>query len=212
MSHSLIGDYLTLFAATEIFIFVFMEIVTKIRPIRNVIFKTARLQDYVVFVGLFGAFSIFGTYIGIQGVYGTITNIRDLAPIVAGLVAGPTAGLAVGFIGGLHRMTLGGDSCIACSLATVLSGLIGGLVFRFSRGKIIGIVPAIGFGVLMEGLHGLLVLALVQPFSEAVEIAVASIPQMMIAVSLGVGIAIIIVHTIIREEEMACARLGENHK
>jgi len=61
MTHSLIGDYLTLFAATEIFIFVFMEIVTKVEPVRMVIFRTARLQDYVVFVGIFGAFSIFGT-------------------------------------------------------------------------------------------------------------------------------------------------------
>ena len=209
MTHSLIGDFLTLFAATEIFIFVFMEIVTKVESVRMVIFRTARLQDYIVFVGIFGAFSIFGTYIGIQGVFGAITNIRDIAPIVAGLVAGPYAGLAVGLIGGLHRMTLGGASCIACSVATVLSGLIAGLVFRFNRGKIMGIVPAIGFGVLMEGLHGLLVLVLVRPFSEAMEIVMTSIPQMMVAVSLGVGIAIIIVHNIIREEEMVSAHSGE---
>jgi len=36
-----------------------------------------------------------------------------------------------------------------------------------------------------------------------------SIPQMMVAVSLGVGIAIIIVHNIIREEEMVSAHSGE---
>jgi sigma-B regulation protein RsbU (phosphoserine phosphatase) len=202
MTQSIIGDYLTLFAATEIFIFVFMEIVTKVEPIRKVIFKSAKWQDYAVFIGIFGLFSIFGTYIGIQGVYGAITNIRDLAPIVAGLIAGPFTGLAVGLIGGLHRLTLGGPSCIACSLATALSGLIAGLVFRFNKGQVIGIVPAIGFGVLMECLHGLITLVLAQPFSEAVAIVRTSIPQMMVAVSLGVGIGLIIVHNVIREEKL----------
>jgi LytS/YehU family sensor histidine kinase len=85
-------------------------------------------------------------------------------------------------------------------------------VYRHNRGKIIGIVPAIGFGVLMEGLHGLLALALIQPFSKALEITVTSIPQMMIAVSLGVGIAIIIVHNIIREEEITIAHKGKNRQ
>lgn len=209
MTHSMIGDYLTLFAATEIFIFVFMEIATKIGPVRNVISKKGTFQDHCIFIGIFGAFSIFGTYIGIQGVFGAITNIRDLSPIVAGLVAGPYTGLAVGLVGGLHRLALGGVSCVACSLATVLSGLIAGLVYRFHGGRIIGIVPAIGFGVLMECLHGGIGLALIRPFPAAVEIVTTSVPQMLIAVSLGVGIAIIIVQNVLREEAWESARKNE---
>jgi LytS/YehU family sensor histidine kinase len=98
----MLGDYLRLFASSEIFIFVFMEIVTKMAPIQRVIFKKAKTNDYIIFILLFGSFSIFGTLIGIPGSYGAITNIRDLAPIVAGLVAGPYVGMAVGLIGGIH--------------------------------------------------------------------------------------------------------------
>ena len=192
-SQNILGNNLDLFAHTEIFIFVFMEIVTKLDTIQRVIFKKAKFLDHVVFIIIFGLFSIFGTYIGIPNNYGLNMNIRDLAPMVAGLVAGPVAGLAVGLIGGIHRFSLGGITAISCSLATVLAGLLAGLVYRVKKGKLLGIIPAMLFAVAVELLHlGLVVL--LTPFAEVMA-AVATFPQMIIAVSLGVGISIIIVHS-----------------
>lgn len=60
-SESLLGGYLRLFGSTEIFIFVFMEIVSKLETIQRVVFKRAHLLDNVIFVLVFGFFSIFGT-------------------------------------------------------------------------------------------------------------------------------------------------------
>jgi sigma-B regulation protein RsbU (phosphoserine phosphatase) len=194
-SSSMLGNYLELFAQTEIFIFVFMEIVTKTDTIQRAIFKKGSLKDYIVFIVIFGLFSIFGTYIGTVQSSGAITNIRDLAPIVAGLVAGPYVGLAVGLIGGVHRFFLGGPTYIPCSLATILAGLIAGLVYRLNKGKLLGIVPAILFGVAIESMHGGLALLIVQPYSVALAIVIANIPQMMVAVSLGAGISVIIIHS-----------------
>lgn len=195
-SQSLLGEYLSLFASTEIFIFVFMEIVTKIETIQRVIFNKAQLRDYVAFVLIFGLFSIFGTYVGIPGSYGAISNIRDLAPMVAGLVAGPYIGVAVGLIGGIHRLFLGGDSALACALATILAGLLAGMVYRFKRGELLGVIPAMLFAVGIELLHAGLALALIRPFTEAVDIVYTAIPGMIIAVSLGVGISVIIIHSV----------------
>jgi len=138
ISEGLLAGYLDLFVGAEIFIFVSMEIVTKLDAIQRVTFKKARLLDYAVFIALFGLFSVFGTYVGIPHSYGAITNIRDLAPIVAGLVAGPYVGLAVGLIGGVNRMFLGGVTAVPCSLATVLAGLLGGLVYRLNKGRLLG--------------------------------------------------------------------------
>jgi phosphoserine phosphatase RsbU/P len=193
--NSVFGQYLDLFAHTEIFIFVFMEIVTKMETIQRVIFKKATLNDYIVFVIIFGLFSIFGTYIGIPDSSGAISNIRDLAPMIAGLVAGPFVGLAVGLIGGIHRFFLGGPTCIPCSLATVLAGLLAGVIYRLNKGKLLGIIPAMIFACAFELLHAGLVLLIVQPFSDALNIVLATIPQMIIAVSLGMGISIIIIHS-----------------
>jgi phosphoserine phosphatase RsbU/P len=189
-----LGEYLNLFAHTEIFVFVFMEIVTKLDAIQRVIFKKARLTDYIVFIIIFGLFSIFGTYIGIPNSYGLNMNIRDIAPIVAGLAAGPFVGLAVGLIGGIHRVFLGGITGIPCSLATVLAGLFAGLIYRYNRGKLLGIIPAMLFATAIELLHTGLVLAL-SPFADMLGTALTTFPQMIVAVSLGVGISIIIIHS-----------------
>ncbi len=199
-SGSMLGEYLNLFAATEIFVFVFMEIVVKIETIQRVVFNRARLLDYGIFVVVFGLFSIFGTYIGMPGSYGAITNIRDLAPIVAGLVAGPYVGLAVGLIGGVHRLFLGGTTGVACSLSTILAGLLAGVVYRLNKRKLLGIIPAILFAVGIELLHAGLALLISRPFDAAVEVVRTSIPPMLIAVPLGVGIGVIIFHDIIKVE------------
>jgi phosphoserine phosphatase RsbU/P len=196
-SNSILGQYLALFASTEIFIFVFMEIVVKIDTIQNVIFKRAKQWDYIVFILIFGLFSIFGTYIGTTDQTGAIVNIRDLAPMVAGLVAGPYVGLAVGLIGGIHRFFLGGPSAVPCSIATILAGVLGGAVYLLNREKLVGVVPAMLFAAGIELLHGGLALLLIQPYSLAVEIVMDAIPQMIIANSLGVGIAVIIIHDVI---------------
>ncbi len=199
-SGSMLGGYLNLFGGTEIFVFVFMEIVAKVETIQRVVFKKAVLRDYIIFTVVFGLFSIFGTYIGEPGSYGAITNIRDLAPIVAGLVAGPYVGVAVGLIGGIHRLFLGGVTGVACSLATILAGLLAGVVYRLNHGKLLGIVPAILFAVGIELMHAGLALLISRPFDEAVAVVRTSIPPMLIAIPLGVGISVIIFHDVIKVE------------
>ena len=194
-SQSMLGPYLSLFAASEIFIFVFIEIVTKIETVQRVIFKTAQVRDYIIFIVLFGLFSIFGTYVGVQTEYNSISNIRDIGPMVAGLVAGPYAGIAVGLIGGIHRFFMGGVSAVPCALATILAGVLAGAVYHLNKGQLPGIVPAMAFGGLVEVLHGFLALIMIQPFSVASAIFLESIPQMIIANSLGVAICVIVIHS-----------------
>jgi sigma-B regulation protein RsbU (phosphoserine phosphatase) len=192
----MLGSYLELFAHTEIFIFVFIEIITKLAFVKNVFFQKASKRDMICFIAVFGLFSIFGTYIGTEQNLGVITNIWDLAPIVAGLVAGPEVGIAVGLIGGVHRFLLGGVTCIPCSMATVLAGLFAGLVYSFNKNQMLPIIPAMIFALGIEVLHGVLTLLLVTPFSTALDIVLANIPQMAIAVSLGVGISVILFYNV----------------
>jgi phosphoserine phosphatase RsbU/P len=191
-SQSILGEYLRLFSATEVFIYVFLEIITKMERIRRVIFKRGCLTDYIIFISLFGIFSIFGTYIGYNDSYGAITNIRDLSPIIGGLIAGPYVGLAIGLIGGIHRFFLGGVTCISCSLSTILAGLFAGLIYRLNSEKLLDIIPGMLFAAAVELMHALLALLLVHPYTIALDIISSSTPQMMIANSLGIAISIII--------------------
>ena len=187
---------LALFGETEIFIFVFMEIVSRIDTIQRVMIDKAKWIDKLIFVAVFGGFSIFGTYIGIPLESGAIVNIRDFAPIMAGLTAGPIIGLAVGLIGGIHRMFIGGFTCIPCSLATVFAGLIGGLVHYYHKGKLVGILEGMLVAIVVEVLHGLLTLLIARPLADAIEATKIAIPAMMLANALGVVVGVIILeHT-----------------
>jgi sigma-B regulation protein RsbU (phosphoserine phosphatase) len=186
-------ELLELFAETEIFIFVFCEIVVKIPTIQLVIFHKATWKHNIIFVIVFGAFSIFGTLIGIHTMTGAVSNIRDFAPLMAGLIAGPTIGLAVGVIGGIHRIFMGGITCIPCGISTVLAGLIGGLVYMLNKKRLIGIIPAMLLALFVEALHGAINLLMVRPFDIALEIVKTAIPPMMVANSLGMAIGVIIV-------------------
>ncbi len=187
---------LALFGETEIFIFVFMEIVSRIDTVQRVMIDKGKWLDQIVFAAIFGGFSIFGTYIGIPLASGAIVNIRDFAPIMAGLTAGPLMGLAVGLIGGIHRLFLGGFTCIPCSLATVLAGVIGGLVHSYHKGRLVGILEGMLVAIVVELVHGLLTLLIARPLADAIEVVKIAIPAMMLANGLGVTIGVILLeHT-----------------
>ena len=187
-------NLLTLFAETEIFVFVFMEIMAKLDITQAVILRKASWFNTAIFILVFGGFSIFGTYIGITLPSGAISNIRDLAPIVAGLSAGPVVGLLVGLIGGIHRFFLGGFTAIPCGLSTILAGLISGGIYMLNKRKLIGIIPGMLVAVLIECVHGGMTLLIARPFADAIEVIKTAIPAMMIANGLGVAISVIIIH------------------
>jgi LytS/YehU family sensor histidine kinase len=204
---------LALFAETEIFIFVFMEIVSRVDTIQRVIIRKANWVDKIIFVAVFGAFSIFGTYVGIPLSSGAIVNIRDFAPLMAGLAAGPLMGFAVGMIGGIHRLLLGGFTCVSCGLATVLAGVLGGAINYFNKGKLVGILPGMLAAIAVEVIHGGLTLLISRPLADAIEVVKIAIPAMMVANGLGVAIGIIILHhTRELKEARSPARTETGHK
>jgi sigma-B regulation protein RsbU (phosphoserine phosphatase) len=183
---------LALFAETEIFIFVFMEIMVRIQPFRSAVRKQASWRDQLILVVLFGGFSIFGTYVGIELSSGAISNVRDFGPMMAGLVAGPRVGLGAGLVGGIHRIFLGGFTGISCGLATVLAGLICGQIYNLRKGKLPGVFPGMLIAGVIEGLHGGLTLLIARPFAEALEVIKTAIPAMTVANSLGIAIGILL--------------------
>lgn len=157
-------------------------------------------KNQLILILIFGIVSIYGSESGIS-VLGAQINIRDLGPMVGGLTCGPVVGLGAGLIGAGYRMTMGGFTLVACTTATVLAGLLAGLVYLLNNRKFVSIQVAVLFAIGIEGLHMLLALVLSTPFSQAVEVVSTVAFPMIFANATGMFVFAFIVTNLIREKE-----------
>ena len=179
-------------------------IVTRTNWFFEVCNRKIALRSELLLTGIFGALSIFGNYSGVE-ILGAIANVRDLGPMIAGLIGGPVVGLATGLIGGVYRYYLGGFTAVPCSLSTVLSGLLGGVIWIWKK-KLIGAIWATVFAFSMESLHMALTLMLAKPFSEALAVVQAVYLPMAFGNSLGMAIFAFIVDNVTEERRTALER------
>ena len=187
-------------------IIVIAYIVSRISYFQEILEGKFTFKNLAVISLIFGTISIFGTYSGVD-VFGAIANVRDLGPMIAGLIGGPIAGLGAGLIGGLYRyFFLGGPTTLSCSIATILAGLFAGLIFLANGRKFIGIFGAVIFAVLMEGFHMLLALLITKPYPTAVLIVNEISIPMIFANALGMLIFSFVISNLLKEKKTAKER------
>ncbi len=148
---------------------------------------------------LFGGVSSFASSYGVEWL-GTTVNVRDAAPLSAGLIFGTPAGIISGLIGGLYRwfsVYWGGGmyTRLACSLATILAGFMaaGLRKLMFDNKK-----PTWSYGiciaVVCEVIHMILIfLTNMENSSQAFEFVKGATAPMMLGNSIAVGLSILIV-------------------
>jgi phosphoserine phosphatase RsbU/P len=160
--------------------------------------RNASFRDKLTIIIIFGLFSVFCTYMGTALPSGAIINVRDMAPILAGLIGGPLIGLGTGLIGGIHRFFLEGFTQIPCSLATILIGLLAGCVNQWiiqqkGRLEFIKIHWAALFAFVMELFHMGLILLIARPFDNALETVRIIILSMTLANTIGVSLGLLLI-------------------
>jgi sigma-B regulation protein RsbU (phosphoserine phosphatase) len=193
--------YLLVLVEKTCVIIVIAYIVSRISYFQEILDGKFTWTNMAIVSLIFGIISIFGTYSGLD-VFGAIANVRDLGPMIAGLVGGPIVGVGAGLIGGLYRyFFLGGPTTLACSIATILAGLFAGLIYLANGRKFIGVFGAVIFAVLMEGFHMLLALLIVRPYPLAVSIVSELSIPMIFANALGVLVFSFIISNLLREKK-----------
>ena len=175
-------------------------LLTRTKYFTEILDKKFTLKNRAVLILFFGAFSIFGTYSGIE-ILGAVANVRDLGPMIAGLIGGPFIGIMAGLIGAIHRYFIGGFTVIPCVLATLLAGLFGGIVYLVNKGRFIGVIKAGIFAVLIVSLHMVLALLIAKPFSEALIVVESLSGPMIFANTLGMVIFAFIISNRQRERQ-----------
>ena len=154
---------------------------------------------------LFGGVSAFASSYGVEWL-GAVVNVRDAAPLSAGLIFGPTAGIISGLIGGLYRWFsvfwgAGTYTQLACSIATILAGFMaaGLRKLMFDNKK-----PTWGYGVCIavtcEVIHMILIfITNMDNSSQAFEFVRGATIPMVIGNAVAVGCAIVIVSLLSHE-------------
>jgi sigma-B regulation protein RsbU (phosphoserine phosphatase) len=181
-------------------IVVFAYLASRTRSFTEILDGKFNLKNYLFLILLFGAFSIYGTTSGID-ILGAHVNVRDLGPIIGGLVGGPIVGLGAGLIGAVYRLQQGGVTATPCAIATLLAGLFAGLVYYGNRKRFIGLRGAVLFVVLMELFHMALILLIVQPTSTAMEIVSAIVFPMVVSNAVGMFFFAFVITNLIHERK-----------
>ncbi len=186
-------------------IVVFAYLASRARPFTEILDGIFNLKNYLFLILLFGVFSIYGTASGID-ILGAHINVRDLGPIIGGLVGGPIVGLGAGLIGAAYRFSQGGVTVIPCTLATLLAGLFAGIVYYGNKKRFIGLWGAVLFVILLEIFHMALVILTVQPISLAMEIVGAVGVPMIVSNAVGMFFFAFIITNLIKERKTEAER------
>ena len=163
------------------------------------------VKTQIILVVLFGALSVYGTISGIDFL-GSVVNVRDLGPMLAGLLAGPWVGIGAGLIGAAYRFSLGGITVYSCSVTAVFAGLFGGLIWLHCKRKFAGVKIAVIFAILMEVFHMVLTLLIARPFNDALAIVDRVYIPMIIANAVGMYVFCIMVENIRHERNLQVER------
>ena len=167
--------------------------------------KLPYMTKQIIIGILFGGVSAFASSFGVEWL-GAVVNVRDAAPLSAGLIFGAPAGIISGCIGGLYRWFsvywgAGTYTQLACSIATILAGFMaaGLRKLMFDNKK-----PTWGYGVCIavacEVIHMILIFVTnMDNSSEAFEFVKGATTPMIIGNAVAVGLAIIIVSLLSRE-------------
>ncbi|MGA2368993.1 MAG: LytS/YhcK type 5TM receptor domain-containing protein [Dehalococcoidia bacterium] len=183
MDSSIFGILWALIERASLLLVVFF-LLFHIKFFNRMLSKKLSIVDQVVLAVIFGLFAIYGTYTGIQTA-GAIANIRNLGPMIAGLLGGPWVGLGAGLIGGVHRYFMGGFTAVPCAIGTITSGLAGGLLFMLWKGNI-GIWKPTLFAFLMEAADMGLLLLMAHPFQDALKLVSIIALPMILADTIGI--------------------------
>lgn len=168
--------------------------------------KRNSLKDKLIMAVIFGLMGIAATYTGVS-VKGAIANSRIIGVLVGGILGGPIVGLGAGLIAGFHRwaIDIGGFTAVACSLSTIVEGLIGGIASKYIKNKKNNWIHAFILGVLSEVLQMIIILIIAKPYEAAVELVNIIWMPMVLFNPIGIALFVALIDGIYKDQEKEAA-------
>lgn len=170
--------------------------------------KPTVFRHWLTLTSIFSLLSILGTYNGIP-VEGALANTRLVGTLMSGIMGGPTVGLSVGIVSGLHRYLVGGFTAETCGVAAVLGGLFAGLIRHKIGLHNMTWKTAAWVALVSEIAQKMMVLLFAKPFEAAWALeSIIAIPTTAITI-LGTVIFMFIIKDIQFQQEASSAKSAE---
>ncbi len=158
---------------------------------------------------VFSLIGILGNFLGIPVVGGeAIVNARAVGSTLAGLLGGPVLGLLVGVTAGIHRISMGGNAALAGAIATTLEGVMAGFVhLALNRNPERLVARWVAFATTFVGeiVHMGVVLLVVRPYPQAVEVVKVIGPPMILLNPVGAMLFMTVLLERQREQDQVAA-------
>ena len=130
---SLWSPFLEMFRMLSV-ILILAFVTTKFRSFKATIRGEVTKQTIIEQLIIFSVLGILASYFNLN-VNGIPANARSLVVMIAALFGGPYVGVPVGIVSGTWRYFMGGPTAIPCTVATILCGIVGSIVYKWSDGK-----------------------------------------------------------------------------
>lgn len=214
MDSIIIQHSVTLFEILCVII-VFATFFMSSRYFQEVFDHRITVKTSLLLMVFFGMLSIFGTLSGFS-IYSAVVNVRDLGPMVAGLLCGPYVGIGAGIIGGLFRFAQGGPYMWTGLSAPILSGILGGIMYLANKRQFVPVWVAVVLIGLSETLISCYTLILVTEPEQFISVlTLVAIPMILFNI-IGMFIFATIVHRTLqdrnRQNEMKVLELEVESK
>ena len=128
-----VGQYLEMFKILCA-VLIFILLATNLKAFKDILDGKFTRKDQIICLIVFILIGLFASY-AVVTINGTPANIRCLVVMISGLFGGPVVGIPVGIISGAYRYTLGGATALPCAISTVISGIVGSLIFIWNDKK-----------------------------------------------------------------------------
>ncbi len=192
-------------------------LLSRLKLFRQIMHNDHGMKEKIILIFIFGIFGIISNYTGIQieqgfisgqswhtsvDLEGALANTRIMGVAIGGLLGGPIVGIGAGLLAGIHRLTLGGFTAVACGVSTIIAGIITGYLGKKLEIKhSLSYKHAVIIGLIMETFQMGFILLVAKPFESALHLVeIIAIPMILIN-GFGTLIFMIIIKSMMVEEE-----------
>lgn len=162
-------------------------------------------KSWTVFTVVFSLLSIISSYYGTH-INGALASTRIVGTLMGGIIGGPWVGLSVGIIGAVHRYSLGGFTAASCAAATLLVGIMAGLLRQKVGFHRLDWRMASGIALTAELIQKGFTLAFAKPFAAALAFEqAAALPTTLVTI-VGTSLFVLILKDMQLQAELSGAR------